>query len=204
MAYSAVYVPETVTDRLRGSTLMGIFVRIATDPALHIWFGVHKVKAGFDSIDEDGTVYTGGGILQGVPNLEVLLAGKAASVEFVLNGVNPATGAKLLDSIPNVRGALVHIGITTLDDFYQPMSKIVPLWQGVAARVGEESAVVTSDEDPTLTLALSVVGGENMRSRASRSLWSDAQQKALSPTDDFCKSTARLARGVQPVWPLFN
>lgn len=203
MAYSTIYVPNAVTDRMRQSHLLGLFIRLDTDPALHIWFGAHEISAGFDSIDEEGTVYLGGGRLLGIPTLEVLMMGLSGSVEFTLSGVNPATGAELLKSIPNVRGALFHVGITTLDDYYQPMSAIIPLWQGIAARTGDSMPVAYGDDARTLTLSLSVVTGENTRSRPSRALWSDAQHRALHPTDDFCKNTNRLSRGVNPPWPNF-
>lgn len=201
MAYSVEYVPEVVIQRLRGNTILGIFIRVATDPALHIWFGVNDIPARFDSIDEDGTIYLGGGRLIGIPTLEVLLNGISDAVEFTVSGVDPATGQAMLDDLPDVRGALVHIGITTLDDYFQPMTAILPIWQGVAARVAENMPVVSGRDAPTLTLSLSVVAGENMRSRPSRALWSSAQQRAISPSDAFCDNTAGLSRGVQPAWP---
>ncbi|NEI60907.1 hypothetical protein [Rhizobium leguminosarum] len=203
MAYDVNYVPVDVTDRLRSSALLGLFMRVETDPSLHIWFGVHDIPARFDSIDEEGTVYFGAGRLMGLPSLEVLLNGTSDAVDFMMSGVDPDTGARLIDSIPEVRGALVHIGITTLDDYYQPMTDVIPLWQGIAARTSESMPVVSGRNQPTLTLSLSVVAGENMRSRPSRALWSSAQQHAISPTDDFCNNTIRYSRGVQPAWPNF-
>lgn len=201
MAYSVEYVPAVVIQRLRGNTILGIFIRVDTDPALHIWFGVNDIPARFDSIDGEGTVYLGGGRLIGLPTLEVLLNGISDAVEFTVSGVDPSTGQAMLDDLPEVRGALVHIGITTLDDYFQPMTAVLPLWQGVAARVAESMPPVTGRDNPTLTLSLSVVAGENMRSRPSRALWSSAQQRAISPTDAFCDNTIRLSRGVQPAWP---
>ncbi|MBB4574384.1 hypothetical protein [Rhizobium lentis] len=203
MAYDVNYVPSAVLDRLRSSTLLGLFMRVATDPSLHIWFGVHDLPARFDSIDPDGTIYLGAGRLVGLPSLEILLNGTSDAVDFTMSGVDPASGSRLIDSIPEVRGALVHVGITTLDDYYQPMTEIIPLWQGVAARTAESMPVVSGREQPTLSLSLSVVAGENMRSRPSRALWSSAQQHAVSPTDDFCNNTIRYSRGVQPAWPNF-
>lgn len=195
------WVPDDVIAALGQSHQLGLFLRIDTDPALHLWFGVNDIPIGFDSIDPDGTVYLGGGRLVGVPTLEVLVNGTADSVEFSVSGVDPATGTKMLDSLPAVRGAAVQMGITTLDDYYQPMSNVIPLWTGTASHIGETSAAVQGTSSVTLTLSLSVVAGENTRSRAARSVWSSAHQKALSPTDRFCDSTARLARGVAPVWP---
>lgn len=196
------WVPDNVIEELRGSHQLGIFLRIDTDPALHMWFGINDIPANFDSIDPDGTVYLGGGRLVGVPTLEVLVNGTADSVEFTLSGIDPGTAAKTIDSLPPIRGASVHMGITTLDQYFQPMSDIIPIWTGTASHVGEQSPAVPSGESVTLTLSLAVVAGEATRSRPARTLWSSAHQKALSPTDKFCDETARLARGVQPTWTL--
>jgi hypothetical protein len=176
------YFPEAVVEEMRGSHLLGIFLHVATDPPLHIWFGTEDVVAGIDSIDANGTTYIGGGSLIGVPSLEVLVNGAADRIEFTLSGIEPGTGAKLMDSIPAVRGADVYMGLTTLDHYYQPMSAIIPVWNGTASHTGESSPPVPSNESPTLTLSLAVVTGETARSRPSKSLWSDAHQRTkLSP-----------------------
>lgn len=195
------WIPDNVINAMKGSHQLGIFLRVDTDPGLHIWFGVNDIPTGFDSIDPDGTVYLGGGRLIGVPTLEVLVNGTSDSVDFTISGIDAQAGAKVLDSIPAVRGCAVQMGITTLDDYYQPMSKVIPLWQGIASHIGESGQAVGSEDNQDVTLSLSVVTGEATRSRPSRSLWSSAQQKSISPTDLFCDATARLSRGVSPVWP---
>lgn len=196
------YVPDDVVEAMRSSHMLGLFLHVATDPPLHLWFGMEDVIAGIESIDPEGTTYMGGGELIGVPTLEVLVNGTADRVEFTLSGLEPGTGSKLIDSIPPVRGCDVIMGLTTLDDLYQPMSAIVPVWSGTASHTGESSPPVMGTESPTLTLALAVVTGETARSRPARSIWSPTHQKAISPTDKFCDETARLARGVDPTWTL--
>jgi hypothetical protein len=196
------YFPDAVIEEMRGSHMLGIFLHVATDPPLHVWFGTEDVIAGIDSIDAVGTAYLGGGELIGIPTLEVLVNGAADRIEFTLSGLEPGTGAKLVDTIPPVRGADVFMGLTTLDRYYQPMSAIIPVWNGTAAYVGESSPPVMGMESPSLTLSLAVVTGETSRSRPSRSIWSPTHQKAISPTDKFCDETARLARGVDPTWTL--
>ncbi len=198
------YVPDNVIEALRGSHQLGLFLRIDTDPALHIWFGVNDVPIGFDSIDPAGIVYMGGGRLIGLPSLEVLVNGTSDAVDFTISGVDPATGSKMLDSIPPVRGKTVQIGLTTLDQYHQPMSSIIPIWSGIASHPKEAGSYGQGDESGTLALSLAVVTGENTRSRPSRSLWSDAMQKSLHPTDRFCEGVARMARGIQPVWPRYD
>jgi hypothetical protein len=210
------WVPDEIVAELRGDHQLGIFLRIDTDPALHLYFGVNDVPIGFDGIDPDGTVYLGGGRLNGVPSLEVLVNGTSDAVDFSVSGIDPATGAKMLDSIPPVRGALVQLGLTTLDQYFQPMSSIIPIWTGVASHTKEARGPVQQGEMPTLSIALAVVAGENMRSRKSSSLWSEPQQIEVSrrlrvglpsaslPDDKFCSQTGRLARGVQPTWPRYS
>lgn len=204
MAYSVEYVPAAVVESLRTSTSLAIFLRVDTDPGLHLYFGVNDLPVGFDSIDPAGTVYMGGGRLQGIPNLEVLVNGRSSAINFTVSGIEPRTGAKVIDSLPPVRGKLVQVGLTTLDKYHQPVSNIVPIWTGIASHPEESQAPVREGENPTLSLSLAVVGGENTRSRPSRSLWSDAMQQAERPGDLFCKNTGAYARGIQPKWPIFR
>lgn len=210
------WVPDEIVDAMRGDHQLGIFLRIDTVPALHMYFGTNDIPIGFDGIDPDGTEYLGGGRLNGIPSLEVLVNGTSDAVDFSMSGIDPVTGAKMLDSIPPVRGALTQLGLTTLDQYYQPMSKIIPIWTGVASHTKEARAPVQTGENPTLSVALAVVAGENMRSRKSSSLWSEPQQIEVSrqlregtvhaslPDDMFCSQTGRLSRGVQPTWPRYN
>ncbi len=130
--------------------------------------------------------------------------GTSDSVEFTLSGVNPATGAKLIDSLPPVRGADLYVGLTTLDQYYQPMSGIIPIWHGKASHNTETVQPVMGTNNKSMTLGLAVTSGEDGRSRPSRSTWTSAQQAAFSPTDHFCDQVGRLARGVNPVWPHYS
>lgn len=199
--YSLDFVPQAVIDAMRGSHTLGIFMRIDCDPALHVWMGVNDIPAGFDSIDGDGVVYLGGGRLVEVPTLEVLVNGKADSVEFGISGIDPVTAQRVIDEMPEIRGCDVHIGIMTLDQYYQPMGRIVPLWIGTASHTTDAMPPVNGNGDRTITLSLTVLTGNGTRSRPSLSMWSAPHQKALYPTDKFCDGTARLARGVAPAWP---
>ncbi len=203
-SYSLEYVPQAVLDSMAQSHILGIFFRLDTDPGLHIWVGINDIPAGFDSLDEDGTVYLGGGRLLNIPTLEVLVNGQSGSVEFGLSGIDPDTAQKVLDNLPDVRGKDLKIGFTTLDQYYQPTSPIIALWTGTASHPTESSPPVSGTESPTTTVSLAVVSGTNTRSRASQSLWSGPHQKALYPTDKGCDGTARLARGVAPAWPNYR
>lgn len=200
-SYSIDYVPQPILDEMATSHVLGIFFRLDTDPGLHIWVGVNDIPAGFDSIDDDDTVYLGGGRLLNIPTLEVLVNGQSSSAEFGISGIDPATALTVIDNLPDVRGKDLKIGFTTLDEHFQPMSKIVALWTGTASHPTESSPPVSGTDSPTTTVSLAVVSGTNTRSRASQVLWSGPHQKALHPTDKGCDGTARLARGVAPAWP---
>lgn len=213
-SWSADYVSVAVLDSMRTSHQLGIFMRLDTEPPLHIWMGVGDIPAGFDGVDPDGTVYLGGGRLLNIPSLEVLCNGQSGSAVFGISGIDPATALEVLDAMPPVRNKEVVIGLTTLDDYYQPNSSIIPVWIGRASHPKESSAPVAAGENPATTLALAVVTGDDTRSRPSSSLWSPAHQTALwrrffptpelqaaNPRDRCCDQTPRLARGVAPVWP---
>lgn len=196
------WVPDDVIESMRGSHQLGIFFRMDTDPPLRLWMGVNDVPSGIEGVDPTtGETYLGGGRLQNIPYLEVLLNGAADRADFTLSGVDPDSAAIADTEIPPVRGKDVHVGITTLDEKFQPISSIIPLIKGTASYTSETSEPVTGTDSRTVTMGLSVGFGTTTRSRESASLWSHAHQLALHPTDDFCKGTARLARGVAPPFP---
>jgi hypothetical protein len=200
-SYSLQYVSADQVDAMRGSHTLGIFFRMDSDPALHVWMGVNDIPAGIDSVDEDDTVYLGGGRLINVPTLEILINGQADDVEFGISGIDPVTAQRVIDEMPAVRGADVHVGITPLDQYYQPVGSIVPVWLGTASHTRESMPPVTGTDPRTITLGLAVISGNDTRSRPSLSMWSPPHQKTLYPTDKFCDNTSRLARGVVPAWP---
>lgn len=203
MAYSAEYMPPAVTQALSTDSELAVFLRVETEPPLHLYFGIDEIPIGFASVDPSGTVYQGGGRLNGIPALQILVNGASAAVDFSVSGIDPATGAAMIESIPPVRGATVQVGLTALDKYYQPVTQIIPIWTGTASHLKEARPLTKQGDNPTLALSLATVAGENTRSRPSRSLWSDAMQRSLYPTDAFCSRTGALARGIQPKWPVF-
>lgn len=201
MVYSTEYLPADVKSALQGSHQLGIFVSVQTSPALHLWFGVNDIPAQIDGVDPSGTTYLGAGYLNGLPTLETQINGTADNVEFSLSGVDPASGSALIESIPEVRGASFYVALTTLDDYYQPMTDPIPVWMGICSHVGEASQTPTGTENRSMTLSLIVTTGSDKRSRPSYVTWSSAQFKAEHPGDKFCDQTTRLSRGTQPIWP---
>lgn len=197
------WLPDDLIEAFRGSHELGIFVRFEFDEPLAMWFGINDIEAKITSVDSTLQEYIGGGQLLGIPELEVLINGTADRVEFTLSGTDPVSVAQLEIPQAEVRGKPVHVAITALDEYYQPIVDPVPVWSGRASFVAESSPPVSGTQNPSVTLALSVGSGDTMRERASASLWSDAQQQAIYPGDKFCAGTARLARGALPVWPTF-
>ena len=197
------WLPDELIEAFRSGHELGIFVRFGFDEPLYMWFGINDIPAKITSVDSTNQEYLGGGRLLGIPELEVLINGTADRVEFTLSGVDPDTVGPL--DLPNaaVRGKPIHVAITALDDYYQPVVDPYPVYPGIASFVAESSPPVSGTQNPSVTLALSVGSGDTMRERASASLWSDAQQQAIYPGDKFCAGTARLARGALPVWPTF-
>lgn len=196
------YVPDIIIQELRsGSHQRAIFFRMDSDPPLRLWLGINDIPQQIPTIDVEEETYIGRGLLHDVPELEVLLNGAADRVNFTLSGIDPDTSALADTEIPPIRGAKVHVGITTLDERYQPMSDIIPMMVGRASFVTEQVEPVKGYETQQITMGLSVGFGPTTRSRRSQALWSHAQHIAIHPTDDFCKNTSRYARGSEAVWP---
>lgn len=205
MPYTKYYVPQSYLDAMSVTHTLGVFLRLDTDPALHIWLGVSDVPASIDSVDAaTGTVYMGGGKLMNIPVLEAVVNGQSSSVEIGLAGISAEDAAPVILNMPNVRGKALHIGIAPLDQYYQPIGPIIPLWYATGSHTTDSMPVIQEGEDRTVTLRLAAMSGANTRSRPSLSLWSSAHQKALYPGDKFCDQTARLATGVAPAWPAYS
>lgn len=197
-------VPENVINAMRGSHLLGIFLRIATVPPTRVWFGVNDIPAGINGIDPTtNELYIGGGWLRQIPNLEIILNGRAEQADFILSGIKPGDVAQVdFDQLAlDIRGKEFHVGITVLDDNYQPISSIIPLITGNVSHPTESSPTVAGGQSQSVTLGLSVGFGPTTRDRSSQVLWSSPHHKARFPTDKFCDQTARLERGSNPSWP---
>lgn len=198
-------VPDHICEEMRGSHLLALFLHVATEPnPTRVWVGINNIPAGIDSVDPTtNEIYIGGGWLRGIPNMEILLNGRAERADFLLSGIPPGEVTQVdFDQLTlELRGKKFRVGITTLDQYYQPMSSILPLITGTVSHPTESSPTVTGQEAPSVTLGLSVGFGSTTRDRSSQVLWSTPHHKAKFPTDKFCDQTARLERGANPTWP---
>jgi hypothetical protein len=198
------YVPDATVAALKGNYNLGIFFRLGTTPALHLAFGVNDVPITVPVLDSVGTIYQGAGRFLDIPTLEVLINGIADKVTFSLYGIDPSVAALVLDSTPEVLGALVTIGIAPLDARWQPLSQIIGLWSGTADFIAEE---MKPESDPTKSRVQSIMlttsSGDTSRALPNLITYSDATQKTLYPTDRFFERTVRYIQGYLVSWPRF-
>jgi hypothetical protein len=185
-------------------TIRAVFFRLDTDPPLRLWTGINDIGIGIDVVDEAGSVYLGAGRLLDVPDLEVLINGLADRVDIFLPGVSVEAANRVAAGAPSVQGLAVNIGVATLDDRYQPLTSIIPVWYGLADLWSmAQTASADPASPPTRTLALSVGAGRTGRARARRAAYTPAQQKLLFPTDEFCEFVSRYTSLYEVKWPDF-
>lgn len=200
----ADYVSASVVTALRSSLNLGVFWRLGSDPALHLWMGVNDVPIGIPSLDAGGTVYIGAGRLLGVPDLEMLVNGIADKVEFGLSGVTAEHLAQVEAGAPPVRGALCTVGFAPLDARYQPVTQIIPLWQGTADYWAmEQQPADDPREGPKRTIMLSVGAGDTSRAIPKLVSFTGPYQRLLSATDAFCDRVSRYVQSYMVSWPRF-
>lgn len=196
------YLPDATIAALRGNTNLGIFIRVGTTPALHLAFGVNDVPITVPVLDSSGTTYIGAGRFVDVPSLETLINGLADKVSFSLSGIDPTFANQLLDTAPEVLGALVTVGIAPLDDRWQPLSQIIGLWSGTADFLAQE---MKPEPDPTKsrvqTISLTCSTGDVSRAFPNLLTYSDLTQKTMYPTDRFFERVSRYVQGLLVSWP---
>jgi hypothetical protein len=199
------YVSTDVAASFRGSINLGIFFRLDTDPALHLWLGVNDVPIGIPGIDASGTVYLGAGRLLDIPALDVLLNGQAARVEIGVAGVDADFMAKLNAEAPPVKSKECNIGIARLDDRFQPATQIIPMWTGYADFWAmRQTAAQDQTRGPVRIVTLSAGTGDTTRSRPRRVTWTASMQRLFYPDDAFCDRVSRYVHTFVVQWPHFR
>lgn len=204
------WLPDGVADRLRGSVNLGVFFRMASDPALHLWMGLHDIEIGIPAtgaLDGETAVYTGAGRLLDLPDLEVLVNGLADQVTVTLS-IEETIYRRYLTGLdtapPEVRGAPVTVGFAPLDARWQPLTSIIPLWNGTGDFWGVEHE---PPEDPTKSalrkISLTIGTGDTSRAQPRALSFTDAAQRRLSPTDRFFERVARYVQQFIVSWPRF-
>lgn len=199
------YLPDATVAAFKGTYNCGLFFRLDTSPALHLWWGISDIPARVVALDSAGTVYIGAGYLTNVPDaLEVLINGTAERVDWSMSGVPASLTANLADAAPSVVGKACMFGVAALDERWQMQSDIVPLWSGTAdfwSEAQPPQSDVTKEKLRTLTLT--TMTGDSSRALPFYSTWTDRIQQFLSPGDLFCDRTPRYFQGQIIRWPRF-
>lgn len=197
------YLPDETVAAFRGAYNLGLFFRLDSDPALHLWFGVSDIAARIPDLDVDGTVYFGGGILADIPDsLEVLLNGAAERADFTMSGIPADLTANLAADAPSVVGRRCDFGVAPLDSRWQMIGHVVSLWVGTADFWAEEQPPQPDVGKPRLRrLTLSTMTGNVSRALSAYETWTDRDQVNLSAGDEFCDRVSRYFPGQIVRWP---
>ena len=198
------YFPDATIALLKGSYNLGIFFRLGTTPALHLAFSINDIPVYIPGLDSPSMVYTGAGQFLNIPDLETMINGIASKVSFALSGLNPVAVAAMLDTAPEVLGALVTVGICPMDQYWQPVGTIVPVWTGTAEFIAEEFKVENDPAKPQVqSLMLTASTGDMSRASSNLQTFSDSAQKTLYPTDNFCIRVFRYVQTLLIKWPRY-
>lgn len=203
------YVDATTLAYLKDSLNLGVFLRLATDPALHLTLGVNDMPIGIESIDSAGTVYRGAGVLQNIPELEMLINGIADTVRFTVSGVDDTFAARLDADAPDLLGSRIHVGFAPLDDDYQPLTNIIPIWLGWADFWSAQQEPAIDHTQPAVnSITLVAKSGTHARSKQNLSTYTDQAQRQIYPVsgqndDRFCERVARYFQGYIVSWPRY-
>lgn len=197
---------DAETKALRSSSVRSAaFVRIATNPMLRLWSGVGDIAAQFVPLDPAGTVFRGIGELVGVPELQQLINGAAARIEFTLSGVSEHVLAVAAGEAAAVQGRTVHVGEAFFDDAWQLLGPVHLMWRGIADQLSIQQAPSTGIERPIVrTVTLSAGSMLTGRRRPGLSYFTDQDQQRRSSGDRFCERVSLYQQGVEKGWPRFD
>jgi len=202
MAYE--YIPEDVSAAMRGDYKGALFFRVGTENPLRLTFGFSDIPIGIESVDSDGSIYRAAGQLQELPELEVLFNGMAEEVSFTLSGLREDHANLIVASAPPVVGVPAHLGFAPLNERYQPISQIWPVWTGVGDYLIDEFAPAEDLRSPSIrSITLVCMSGESARTKQSLKTYTDAAQRSVSSDDRYCERVARYVQRYMPDWPRY-
>lgn len=199
------YISDATIRAFRGFYNLGLFFRLDTDPALHLWWGISDIPAQIDNLDIGGTIYNGAGLITDIPDaLEILINGTSARADWILSGVAPELTANLANDAPSVVGARVDFAIGALDARWQLIGDPISVWVGTADFWAEGQQPQTDVTKPkSRQLILSTMAGDTTRAMSYYATWSDLDQQQISATDTFCERVPGYYTGRQITWPRF-
>lgn len=184
---------------------IGVFFRLATDPAVRLWLGFGSIKPGVNAYDADGTTYLGLGELRNIPAFRQLLNGVAERVEFTLSGVSGEVLAIASgDDAQQVKGRRADVGFMLFAADWSGLGPVHWTVRYIADFLAREQQVVESDQPIVRTVTLSCGTRFTGRRRPSYSYFSDADQQARFPGDLFCSYAGDYAHGYNKQFPVFS
>jgi hypothetical protein len=186
-----------------GGVRPAVLLRIATDPVIRLWLGaVRDLAIAADAVEDvDGAIYQSMGLLVDVPQLNQLVNGQAARVEFQVSGV-AVTGevaALASGSASDIRGARVNVGFLAFDANWQIGTPVLWPWEGEADSLTVERQADASGA--TRVLRLSVGTALTGRRRPAINYFTDSDQKLRTADDDFFSEIRRYSAASTKVWP---
>lgn len=171
--------------------------RIETDDPATFWSGHGPLLLPADSVLPTDTIIPGAGELVNIPDLEMLINGKAQRLDITLSGVSPETIALATDEAPQVPNAPVWIGRVEFDQAWQ-VTAVEWEWSGE----GRSLSVSSQDNagGRTRSIMLSVAAGDTRRRRAPNAFFTDADQRRDFPTDTVFSHVAGISAGITRKW----
>lgn len=185
---------------------IGIFFRMATDPVIRLWLGLGKIKPGVNVLDpSDGGQYLGLGEIENIPSYKQLLNGAAERVDFIMSGVSGETLQLASVDTDSVIGKRIDLGFMLFGQNWQPLGPVH--WH--ANYIGGPLSVRwQKSDDPTQaavrTLSLSAGSTFTSRRRPSFAYWTDPDQQARVPGDEFCSLAAQYTIEFNLPWPVYT
>jgi hypothetical protein len=170
-----------------------ILIRIDCDDPVRLWSGIGDLPVDADDVEPEDAVYLGGPDLISAPDFQQLINGTADRLEFTLSGVTSEIIALAIEEAESVKGATMHVGTVRFDDHWQQTGPIT--WEAEFRCDTLNVGSAPSDNGRTRTITLSVGSEETGRSRAPITLFTDADQRRVSPTDAFFDHVAGITAG---------
>lgn len=165
-----------------------VLFRIASDPVARVWSGHGDLLIPADAVELEPAIYSGGGELVDLPDIDQIINGTANRYDITVSGVAPATQKLATEEADSVKGADVDVGVVTFDEDLQVASV---QWL-LNARA---DYLATARQASTRSITLSIGTDETDRSYAPVAFWTDADQRRRSPTDRFFDHVAGISSG---------
>lgn len=186
-----------------GTVRTAILFRINSNPVVRAWASVGDFPAVADLIEtSEGAIYKGIGQILALPELTQLINGKADRIDFTISGagVDAALADQAMAEAGLLRFARFNIGLQVLGTDWQPISRVVWLWEGECGPVSG-NRVGGRESNPTRTISLSVGSAFAARRRPRALNFSNAHHQRLHPGDRFCERFGLYSAGTTRQWP---